>query len=79
MGACFRAPCATPGQDGWKHCLCLTFSHCHGSFHLHKTMSMLPECAGIFVLMGCFEPLTISPKVKEKGKKNSAAKMNNEF
>ena len=66
MGACFQAPCAAPGQRPMETLLCLTFlsfhhyPHRHMSLHMHKTTSKLAKCAGIFVWMGCLEPLTIS-------------------
>ena len=38
------------------------YPHWHMSFHMHKTASTLAKHAGIFVWMGCSEPVIISPK-----------------
>ena len=68
MGACFQAPCAAPGQRHVMPNICLFHCHPHQhmSFHTHKTTSMLAKCAGIFVWMGCLEPLTTSPQGQEE-------------
>ena len=77
MGACFQAPRATPGQRPMETLLCLTFvsfhhySHCHMSFHLHKTTSTLPERAGILHGWAVWSPLQYLPKVKERKKEKT--------
>ena len=43
VGACFQAPCATPGQRPMET---LIISHLM-FLHMHKTTSKLPKLAGI--------------------------------
>ena len=72
-----RLPMLHLDRDQWKHLFVMLnisssyhYSHCHMSFHLHKTTSTLLECGGIFVLIGCSDaPYNISQSQGEKGNK----------
>ena len=71
MGACFQAPCATPGQRQMETPLCLTFLTFHR--YPHHYCNVLRFNVG-----GCLEPFTISCKNNNNDDNNNKFWQKNE-